>query len=258
MLDIDGIVCDLDGVLYRGPQPIPGAADKVAELKERGIRFVFATNNATATVDHYHQRLNALGIPAMHEEVLTSAVVTAEVVLERGWSNLTTFVIGLAGIRHELQSIGVPLLDVAEANAAELVITSGDSTFDYGKLRAAATAIRAGAHFIATNDDLTFPAPEGLWPGAGSIVAAVEAASGGKAEVMGKPYRPMMEAAAKRLDGCHRIAAVGDQPATDLAGARSMGWRTILVLSGVTSADDEVEPRPDIVVDSLRNLEIGH
>lgn len=257
MLDIDGIVCDLDGVLYRGPEPIPGAAEKISELKKRGVRFVFATNNATATVDQYHRRLNSLGISATHEEVLTSAVVTAEVVRQRGWTGLSTFVIGLDGIRHELESIGVSLLDVAAGHAAELVVTSGDSTFDYAKLRVAAFAIRSGARFVATNDDLTYPAPEGLWPGAGSILAAVEAASGGTAEVMGKPYRPMMEAAARRLDGCRRIAAVGDQPATDLKGARSMGWTTILVLSGVTSSGDDVDPRPDVVLNSLADLDIG-
>lgn len=256
MLSADALVCDLDGVLYRGPDPIPGAAQKVADLKRAGVRFVFATNNATATVDQYHQRLNALGIDASRDEILTSAVVTAEVVRERGWNELPTFVIGLEGIRSELEAIGTPLVDVTGARTAGLVVTSGDWTFDYAKLRAAAFALRAGAHFVATNDDLTYPAPEGLWPGAGSILAAVEAASGRRADVMGKPHRPMMEAAARRLHDCDSIAVVGDQPATDLAGARAMGWTTVLVLSGVTSNPDEVDPAPDVVVPSLADLEL--
>jgi 4-nitrophenyl phosphatase len=256
MPHFDALVCDLDGVLYRGPEPIPGAADKVGELKAAGIRFVFATNNATATVAQYRDRLNALGIETTDDEILTSAVVTAEVVVERGWAGLDTFLIGLDGIREELTKAGVNIVDVEHGRTAELVVSSGDWKFDYQKLRAAAFAIRNGAHFIATNDDLTYPAPDGLWPGAGSILAALEAASGGTAEVMGKPYRPMMEAAARRLDGCDRIAVVGDQPKTDLAGARLMGWPTILVLSGVVSSPEDADPPPDLVLPSLADLEV--
>jgi 4-nitrophenyl phosphatase len=257
MPELDGLVCDLDGVLYRGPEPIPGVAERIAELRDSGLRFVFATNNATATVEQYRERLLALGIDASHEEILTSAVVTAEVVSERGWTNLSTFVVGLAGIRHELIDLGMKLLELDEANEAELVITSGDWTFDYAKLRAASLAVQGGAHFIATNDDLTYPAPDGLWPGAGSILAALEAATGQEAEVMGKPYRPMMEAAARRLQGCTRIGVVGDQPATDLAGAELMGWTKILVLSGVVTSADGVEPVPDLVLPSLAELTLG-
>ena len=257
MTTFDGLLCDLDGVLYRGRESIPGAAEKIGELRESGIRIVFATNNATATVDDYRTRLDRLGIPAQRDEILTSAVVTAEVVAARGWSKATTFVIGLDGIREELKKIGVRLLEGMEARNAELVITSGDWQFNYDALRTANFALRNGADFLATNDDPTFPAPEGLWPGAGAILAAVEAASDRTAEVMGKPHPPMMEAAARRLEGCERIAVVGDQPATDLAGARAMGWATILVLSGVISSADDVDPAPDLVLGSLADLDVS-
>jgi 4-nitrophenyl phosphatase len=257
MPPFDALVCDLDGVLYRGPEPIPGAAEKVRDLKAAGVKLIFATNNATATVEQYADRLTAMDIEVTRAEILTSAVVTAEVVVERGWAGLDTFVIGLNGIRGELENADVELVDVDRGARAGLVITSGDWTFDYQKLRAAAFAVRGGAHFIATNDDLTYPAPDGLWPGAGSILAAVEAASGGKAEVMGKPHRPMMEAAARRLEGCERIAVVGDQPATDLAGGRLMGWETILVLSGVVADPEEADPPADLVLPSLADLEIA-
>ena len=110
---------------------------------------------------------------------------------------------------------------------------------------------------IATNPDPSFPAEDGLWPGAGSIVAAIEVASGGSAEVIGKPHAPMMDAIEERLAGCDAIAAIGDQPVTDLAGARSKGWATILVLSGVTTADEAavLDPAPDYVIESLADLE---
>ena len=254
MQTFDGLVCDLDGVIYRGREPIPGAAEKIVELRERGTRVVFATNNATTTVDAYRERFEGLGIETHPDEILTSAVVTAEVIAEREWQQATTFVIGLDGIREELTKIGVPLVEGDAAREAELVVASGDWGFTYDTLRTAAFALRNGAKFIATNNDPTFPAPEGLWPGAGAILAAVETASGRTAEVMGKPHAPMMEAAARRLGGCERIAVVGDQPATDLAGGRAMGWTTILVLTGVIHDPDQVEPPPDIVLPSLAEL----
>jgi 4-nitrophenyl phosphatase len=253
---IDGLVCDLDGVLYRGSERIAGAAEKVAELRAAGVRLVFATNNATATVQMYVERLAALGLQVSSEEVLTSAVVTGEKVRERGLEGATTFLLGLDGIREELTKAGVRFVEGKEARNAELVVTSGDPRFTYESLRTATFALRNGAEFLATNDDLTYPAPDGLWPGAGSILAAVQAASGRTAEVMGKPHKPMMEAAARRLEGCRRIAVVGDQPATDLAGGRAMGWITILVLTGVTSSDDGLDPAPDVSLPSLADLDL--
>lgn len=255
-MKIDGIVCDLDGVLYRGPEPVEGAAEKIAELREQGVRLVFATNNATATVDTYVERLGSFRVEATSEEVLTSAVVTAEAIVERGLHNSTAFLIGLEGIREELTKAGVQIIDGPKGRDADIVVVSGDWTFDYDKLRTATHALRGGARFLATNDDLTYPAPDGLWPGAGSLLAALEAASGREAEVFGKPYAPMMHAAAKRLSGCEHIAVVGDQPATDLAGGRLMGWMTVLVLSGVTTKDDAVEPAPDLVLGSLADLTV--
>jgi 4-nitrophenyl phosphatase len=254
---IDGLVCDLDGVLYRGPEPIPGAAEKIVEARRRGTRVVFATNNATVTVEHYRARLERLGIDARPEEILTSAVVTAEVVAERGLTGATTYLIGLDGISEELRKVGVRFVEDDEARRAELVVASGDWRFDYSKLKTATFALRNGAAFLATNDDPTYPAPDGLWPGAGSILAAVEAASGRSAEVMGKPHAPMMQAAARRLAGCDHIAVVGDQPATDLAGGRAMGWTTILVLSGVTARAADAVPAPDLVLPSLADLALG-
>lgn len=256
MRPFDGIVCDLDGVLYRGSDAISGAAEKIAALRARGTRIVFATNNATATVDAYLRRLEQLGLRPDRTQVLTSAVVAGEIVAERGWAGRTCFLIGLDGVREELVRAGVRLVDGDAGRVAELVVTSGDWRFSYDKLRTATFALRNGAEFLATNDDLTYPAPDGLWPGAGAILAAVEAASGRKAEVVGKPNLPMMEAAARRLQGCERIAVIGDQPATDLAGGRALGWTTILVLSGVTASAEGVAPAPDLVLRSLADLPI--
>lgn len=249
---IDGVMCDLDGVLYRGDRPITGAADAVESLRAKGVRFLFCTNNSRSTVAQYVDRLSALGVPARPDEILTSAVVTAEELARRGRAGDVALVVGGPGIVEALGGAGI---DVTDHDPA-LVVVGWDPEFTYERMRAAAAAVRAGATLIATNADATFPAPDGLVPGAGAILASIETAAGVPAEVMGKPHRPMMDAAARRLDGCRRIAAIGDRPDTDLAGGTARGWTTILVLSGVTAPDDAaaVDPKPDYVVESLAGL----
>jgi HAD superfamily hydrolase (TIGR01450 family) len=138
-----------------------------------------------------------------------------------------------------------------------VVAVGWDPGFDYDALRRAVLAVLNGAALVASNDDASFPAERGeLWPGAGALLAAIERASGQRAEVMGKPNPPMMDAAARRLDGARRIAAVGDRDDTDLEGGRDRGWTTILALSGVTSAEAAatLDPAPDLVIDALADL----
>ncbi|MGI8775328.1 MAG: HAD-IIA family hydrolase [Actinomycetota bacterium] len=255
-LRLDGLVCDLDGVVYRGSDPIPGAAAAIAKFRSEGLRVLFATNNATHTSASYLERLERFGIAAERPDLLTSAMVTAEEIARRGWSGMSAFLVGSDGIKEELQNLGMRFLDGDEARRAEIVVTSGDPRFSYDSMRTAAFALRNGARFIATNDDPTFPAPDGLWPGAGAILAAIERASGRHAEVMGKPHMPMMEAAGRRLEGCESIGVVGDQPATDLAGGRTLGWTTILVLTGVTGSEQvpSLEFAPDFVAADLTEV----
>src|SRR5581483_4701572 len=123
-----------------------------------------------------------------------------------------------------LAAVGVEVDDDPERAAADFVVVGLDFAADYAALRRASLAVRAGAKLVATNDDPTYPSPQGFWPGAGAILAAVETTTGVRAEVMGKPHLPMMEAAARRLDGVEAIALVGDSLRSDLAGARVMGW----------------------------------
>jgi 4-nitrophenyl phosphatase len=252
----DGLVCDMDGVLYRGDAPIEGSAAAVDEMRRRGVRLVFCTNNSRSTVDQYVDKLARMGIQASPQEIVTSAVVTAEVLAKRRLNGARAIVVGGDGIRTELASIGIEIDDGPEPAAADLVVVGWDPGFDYEAMRKAAAAVMSGAEFIATNDDSAFPAPDGLWPGAGAILASIERASGQRAEVMGKPHDPMMETVTARLDGAREVAMVGDRPETDLAGGASRGWATVLVLSGVTGRDEaaRVTPSPDLVVDSLQEL----
>jgi phosphoglycolate/pyridoxal phosphate phosphatase family enzyme len=250
---VDGLVCDLDGVLYRGDRPIEGAAAAVERLRAAGVRILFCTNNSHFTVAQYVQKLERAGVDAAREEILSSAVVTADVLAERGLSGQRALVVGGDGIREALEGVGIV---VGRAGPPAVVVVGWDPEFTYDDMRAAAGAVRAGAALVATNADATFPAPDGLWPGAGSILASIERASGASAEVMGKPHPPMMEVAARRLEGASRIAVVGDRPDSDLAGGTARGWTTILVLTGVTREEDveDVEPRPDYVAQSIASL----
>ncbi|HWL64830.1 MAG TPA: HAD-IIA family hydrolase [Actinomycetota bacterium] len=256
LAQLDGLVCDLDGVVYRGDEPVPGAAEAIENLRQRGIRVVFCTNNSRSTVGQYVDKLAGVGVPAEPDEIVTSAIVTAEVLKERGFAGKTAIVVGGDGLTEALGDVCVSVKSDPDVTKADLVVVGWDPSFDYAILTRAANAVRSGAILIASNEDATFPSPEGLLPGAGAMVAAIERASGRRAEVMGKPHPPMMKVVADRLHGCKSIAIVGDRPDTDLAGARAMGWTSILVLSGVTTPADaeHVTPVPDLVLDSLAEL----
>ncbi len=256
VLELDGLVCDLDGVLYRGVEPVPGVAAALDRIRASGIRVVFATNNATKTLAQYVERLRRFDVEASADEIVTSAAVTGEEIERRGWGGRTAFLIGTEGMQVALDNAGVVVVHGVAGRTADIAVVSSTARFDYQLLATAAFAVRNGADFIASNADPTFPAADGLWPGAGALLAAVETASGRKAEVMGKPNPPMMEAIQRRLAGCENIAVVGDQPSTDLAGGRAMGWTTILVLTGVTGAAAAagLDPAPDLVLPSLMEL----
>lgn len=253
---LDALVCDMDGVLYRGDVAVDGAAAALDRLREAGVRIMFCTNNSRSSVERYVEKLKGLGFAAEREDVITSAVVTGDELARRHPDGGSVYVVGGPGIRDILEEQGFRVAELDEAASVTCVVVGWDKEFTWDKMRVAASAVRRGASLIATNDDATFPSADGLWPGAGSILASIEKASGERAEVMGKPHRPMLNALANRLSGIDRIGMIGDRDDTDLEGARRMGWMTILALSGVTSEADAVglDPRPDLVVPSLAVL----
>jgi len=253
---LDGIICDLDGVMYRGAEPIAGSPETIESLTRLGVHVVFCTNNANPSIARYLEKLSSMGVRVGRDDLVTSPVVLAEVLDEEGAAGRSAIVIGGEGLREALGSIDVVVDDDPSSRTADYVVVGFDPDFTYEGLKRASFAVQSGAELIAANADASFPAPDGLWPGAGSLVAAVEVASGSRARVMGKPHEPMMRVAKRRLGPATRIAIVGDRPNTDLEGGRSMGWVTILVLSGVTPRDemDAVEPKPDIVLERLADL----
>ena len=246
----------MDGVVYRGDETIPGVGAAVAAWRESGRRIVFCTNNSHYTPGEYVAKLERAGIPAAEDDVVSSGALLAEVLRERGAQGRKAMAVGAQGLRTGLESAGVTIDDGDSVDGIDYVVVGWDGDFDYRTMKRACLAIRAGAKLIATNSDATFPAPDGLWPGAGAILASIEVSSGTRAEVLGKPHPPMMEAAARRLPGCTRIGIVGDRADTDLAGGMARGWTTILVTSGVTTPAEAnlLDPRPDVVLPSLAAL----
>jgi HAD superfamily hydrolase (TIGR01450 family) len=236
---------DLDGVIWLGDEPVPGAADAVARLRDAGERVLFVTNNSAFRVADQEAKLAGLGIAA-EGDVLTSAMAAAAL-LEAGRRAL---VLGGAGIVEALEARGV---EVVSGPPADAVVVGFTRTFDYESLRVASGAARDGARLIGTNDDATYPTPHGPIPGGGALLAAVAVAAGVDPEVAGKPYAPMAALARAAAEGPRTV--VGDRPSTDGAFARALGARFALVLSGVTAATDlPVEPGPDVVAGDLAAL----
>ncbi|MGH8873930.1 MAG: HAD-IIA family hydrolase [Acidimicrobiia bacterium] len=245
------VVCDLDGVVYLGEEPVPGAAASLVRLERAGYRLLFVTNNASRTPEATAAKIaQVVGYPALAGQVLTSAQAAAHLL---AGDRPTSFVLGGEGVSAALHEAGIPV--TADWREAEVVVVGLAMRLNYDWLRDAVLAVRAGARLIATNLDPTFPTPEGAWPGAGSIVAAVERATSATALPAGKPYQPMIDLIANRL-GPGPVWMVGDRADTDLALAVQAGWRPVLALSGLTRDPSEVPERwrPELVVASLADL----
>lgn len=249
----DALLFDLDGVLYRGDEPVPGAPETMEALRQTGARIVFLTNNSSRTPERFSAKLVAMGISADPSEIITSAIATADLLASRGGG--TAYVIGGEGVSSALANAGLEVLD-GEPASADLVVVGIDDDLTYARLRTACVLIQRGARFVATNSDRTFPANDGeLWPGAGALVAAVTTATGVEAEVVGKPYAPLFEAALLRSGGASPLV-IGDRLDTDIAGAGALGWDSLLVLTGVSTEDElAVSPfRPTYVADDVTAL----
>jgi 4-nitrophenyl phosphatase len=248
----DAFLFDLDGVLYRGTEVVPGAAEAVARLRAEGWRLAFVTNNSGRTPEAVAAHLTTLGIPGAAAEVETSALVTAEQLAARGVKQ--AFVVGEEGILRALQDAGIAIAE-ADADQTDVVVVGWDRRADYEKLRRASLLVERGATLVATNADASYPAADGNWPGAGALLAAIETTTGTHAEVFGKPEAPIMLAALDRAGG-GRPLVIGDRLETDIAAAAGLGWDSLLVLTGISTRDDIARSpiAPTFVADDLSAL----
>jgi 4-nitrophenyl phosphatase len=250
------LIIDMDGVMYRGNQALPGTNDFVCFLRERGIGFVLATNNATKTPQQFVQKLAPMGIQVQASEVLTSSQATAGYLAGIAPPGTRVCVVGMDGLRTALCEAGFALVE----EDAEFVVAGMDFAVCYERLAQATLQIRAGARFIGTNPDLTFPSERGIVPGAGALLALLEAATGVRPVVIGKPETAMVEQALARIGGQPATTAMlGDRLETDILAGKRAGLPTVLVLTGVTDrpmlANSEIQP--DLVFEDLVQLRLA-
>ncbi|HYM82837.1 MAG TPA: HAD-IIA family hydrolase [Candidatus Dormibacteraeota bacterium] len=255
------LLVDLDGVVYRGSAPVPGVAAVLAARAAGGDAVVYVTNNSMHHRTEYLGRLRALGAPVddAGDRIVSSGRATARYLVERERGVRRVLVVGAGGLEREIRDVGLEVVTsalaatrmaqegidgAAAAGMPDAVVVGLDPQATYLRIAAAADSIRAGARFVATNRDPVFPTERGLRPGAGSLVAAVETASGTTPVAIGKPAPLLLELAASSAGGRPGEAiVVGDSLVTDMAGARAIGARSILMLTGVTTAA-QVEALP--------------
>ncbi len=242
------VLFDLDGVVYLGREGVRGAAQTLTEIERRGYEVLFCTNNSSRTKAATAEKIrHTTGYPARIGQVFTSAMAAARLLTEE---RPASFVLGGPGIVEALEGIAAPVVD--DWREAKAVVVGFAPQLSYELLRDACQAVWAGAGLIATNTDRNFPTDEGIWPAAGSIVAAVEYATGQKAVAAGKPEEPMIQLIREGIS-TDTVLMVGDRPETDLQLAANAGWYSVLALSGVTKHPPS-SPRPDAVVESITGL----
>jgi len=250
-----GYLLDLDGTVYLGDHLIDGAAETISALRERGRRIVFLTNKPLYSRADYAQKLSNLGIETSEGDVITSSYVLARYLADRA-AGARVYAIGEPPLLAELEEVGLSLCD--DPKKIEYVIAAFDRTFTYEKLDIGFQAIRRGAHFVATNPDRTCPVDGGEIPDAAAVIAALEATTGKKVEVVaGKPSPVIVSVAIDRLGVCRgECAMVGDRLETDMRMARDAGLTGILTLSGVTSRMDlsGSKIQPNYVIESIAAL----
>lgn len=254
--DFDGLLIDLDGVVWEGRELLPGAAAALRKLLGAGKELVFVTNNSVRAPERYARRLRDAGIEVADERVVTGGAATARLAAERVGAGRNAFVIGAPEFKRAVAAAGLTVVDGGAAERADAVVISGHREFDYGELLTATRALQAGAALFGTSHDPTLPAPGGAVPGTGAVLAAVETASGRSAEIGGKPEPHLFVQARALIPEAKRVAMVGDRIASDIEGGRRVGLETVLVLSGATSRAEaeRAAPPPDHIVADLGGL----
>ncbi|MBI5930220.1 MAG: HAD family hydrolase [Chloroflexi bacterium] len=253
---ICGVILDMDGVIWRGSEILPGVPAFFEFLASHHIPYVFATNNSTRTPEMYTEKISGLGIKVEIHQIVTSSLVTGRYLREHYPNASKAYVVGQDGIYAALRGVG---LEIVEDEQADFVVVGLDRTLTYAKLQAACYQIQRGALFIGTNGDVTLPEPDGYIPGAGSILALLETATKQAPLIMGKPEKPMFEYALGVLGTTPETTLmIGDRVETDIWGAKRAGLPSALVLSGVSDEADlqsRHDYQPDGIYQDLADLQ---
>lgn len=251
---IEGIISDLDGVVYRGNAAISDAIEAFERWQASSLPFCFVTNNSTHTPADIVRKLETFGLSIKPKDVVTSAIATAELIRTKYPDASRAYVLGAPSLVEAIAGVGLAMTD----RKPEVVVMGLDRQITHEKLRIAVEAILNGAVFIGTNPDLLLPTANGFEPGAGAMLAAVGAATQVKPLIVGKPEAHMIESALARL-GTARSSTllIGDQIPTDIQAGKRAGLPTVLVTTGVPAREDTSLMPPDFIVSSLREIEVS-
>ena len=250
------LIIDMDGVLWRGNTALPGLEEFVSTIRNTKIRMVLATNNSSSTVDQYISKLKRMGVHVTPEEILTSAQATGSYLYKIAPKRSRVFVIGGDGITNAIRDHEFVITE----DDPDYVVIGIDKNITWEKLNTAVMNIRAGAKFIGTNPDTTYPTENGVGVGNGAILAAVKVATGISPLVIGKPETPIYEQALQRLkSNSSDTLMIGDRLDTDILGAQRAGINTLLVLTGVTTLEMSKASvvQPDLVLTGLPEITSG-
>ncbi|MDF1519956.1 MAG: HAD-IIA family hydrolase [Brevefilum sp.] len=254
--NIQGLIIDMDGVLWHDTIPIGDLASIFDRIDELGLQYILATNNATKTINEYIEKVAKFGVRLSYDKVINSAQATGIFLQSKYPLGADLYVIGQPSLKKTLESFGMKVCDTVNDNI-EAVVVSLDFQLSYEKLKIASLLLQSGCDFIGTNSDPTLPTPEGFIPGSGTLIGALEIASGKKATMIGKPETLLYDMALKRLGTSpEETLAIGDRLETDIAGAQAAGIHTALVLSGASRIEDvkNYNPPPEIIAQDLSEL----
>ena len=250
---LKGLIIDMDGVLWHGDRPLPGLPEFFASLNQHKINFMLATNNNTQRPEGFVAKAAKFGVEVAPDQVITASVATIHYLQSKYPPGSRIYVVGESALKSLITEAGFVVAD----REVDAVVVTLDRQLTYEMLKQATLLIRAGAEFIAPNLDPSYPTPEGIVPGGGTVVSAVATASDRQPVVIGKPESWMFQICMERMQTqAFETASLGDRLSTDIAGGQRLGLKTILVLSGVTSATDlEASPvRPTWVFRGLEDL----
>ena len=255
--NIKALIIDMDGVVWKADAPIGDLETTFKRIRERGLKFVFATNNSTKTSEQYVERLAKFNVEVESWQVITSSQAAAHAVAQKFSAGTKVFMIGEDGIRMALEERGFEIVSTENASNAEVFVMGIDREINFKKVAEATLLVRNGIPFYATNTDKTFPTPRGEIPGSGAWISIITTATGVEPIVAGKPYPFLMDLSLEKL-GVKKEEAlvVGDRLETDIAAGQGAGIPCAMVLSGVSTKEeaDAWQPKIDIITDDLASL----
>jgi len=254
---IKALIIDMDGVIWKGDSPIGDLPTTFNHIRERGLKFVFATNNSTKTSEQYVERLKGFGVGVEPWQVITSSQAAAHAVAKKFSAGTKVFIIGEDGLRVPLEEKGFEIVAVKNASQAQAVVMGLDREVNFAKLSEATLLVRNGAPFYATNTDKTFPTPRGEIPGAGAWISVITTATNIEPIVAGKPFPFLMELSLEKLGTKkEETLVVGDRLETDIAAGQGVGCPCALVLSGLSTKEEAEKwsPKIDVITSNLSSL----